>query len=98
MERKVVQVEGGLTISQNPCQARDAWRMQFLNMFLGQDKLQCHKQQAVLLHSESTNYINFVVIWGVNVSWCHVGVVVFIVVAEVAEVVVEVVLMWLWSW
>ena len=67
-------------------------------MFLGRDKPQRHKQQSVLLHSESTNYINFVVIWGVNVSQCHVGVVVFVVMAEVAEVVVEVVLMWLWSW
>ena len=66
-------------------------------MFLGRDKPQRHKQQAVL-HSESTNYINFVVVWGVNVSRRHVGVVVFVVVAEVAEVVVEVVLMWLWSW
>ena len=65
-------------------------------MFLGRDKPQRHKQQAVL-HSESTNYINFVVVWGVNVSRRHVGVV-FVVIAEVAEVVVEVVLMWLWSW
>ena len=67
-------------------------------MFLGRDKPQRHKQQSVLLHSESTNYINFVIIWGVNVSQCHVGVVVFVVMAEVAEVVVVVVLMWLWSW
>ena len=66
-------------------------------MFLGRDTLQCHKQ-AVLLHSESTNYINFVIVWGVNMSRRHVGVVIFIVMAEVAEVVVEVVLMWLWSW
>ena len=39
---------------------------------------------------KSTNYINFVVVWGVNVV-SIVGEVVFVVVAEV-------VVMWLWLW